>query len=71
MHNTATNHGKETTLKPVAGAFLTILGVLLLGWNVLVMLSGGAPAAFAFGAGGCALFVGYRWVKGESASTPG
>ena len=58
-------------MKPVAGAFLMILGVLLLGGNVLTMLSGAPPAAFAFGAGACSLFVGFKWVKGESASTPG
>ena len=57
-------------MKPVVGAFLMILGVLLFGGNILAMLGGSPPAVFAFGLGGCAFFIGFKWVKGENAITP-
>ena len=58
-------------MKPLAGAFLMILGVILIGWNISNLLHGMAGLPFGIGAGACSLYVGSRWVQGKGANTPG
>ena len=57
--------------KAAIGAFLMIVGVIVIGANIYIGLHGMPAAVLGFGAGGASFFVGYRWVQGKSANGPG